>query len=1522
MAHQEGVKGGDDPPRISYRVSYRTYLRMKDLEEKRVNAELRAEKAEGKLRMMEQQLAAINWGPQDFERHIQELEHECLEKEQHIQDLQNQLEEQRQLRIQDAKTVEEKATRIKEWVTSKLTQLENQNHELQLENEILNDQTELLRERLQALPAITAREMYRLSQEDVLSNSSASSYLGSRPSSHVKSKSDVTGSRSTLDKIYARSRSEGQNSQLNGRNNGTNIECRDSRSRSQSASRPVSQSQVTCLEPDSEVVSPQEEDEEIPVFEDQPKVHKRPSSSIIEALQMEQEFLGIGMDEPFKKVDQHVRQTRRKSPDADDENISIDEGSDDSMADIDHDPLYQEVDQNHESTYEPKRLNPPQVKIERKIFQDVSRMDSLVSSSNESEDMLERMAGFAFNSKRPIMHVGPFERDSLAGDTPDIDSFDEGPIDRSSGIMEREIVERSTSPIHSSPLNLSPRSHGTQMTPITLILPDVVSSSPQSPPRFFTPDHGSSNVSAIATLPRVRRAGFQPPSVHFDYEDSVITQLERQHPVSGDSRTVMAEVHSAPATVTRHPSSSKDIPPAARGRARFNTWDSKAYPVVHRRRPKTDVVTDVKNTLSEPVTASSLFKDISVPVYATLKGKAAQIRSMPFTEDSISESSDDEGGSVGDSIDDDIISPTSAKMAIRDGGRKQHLNQSSSGATKRGVSHESSTSEISCDYADPPDGASSRSDSENSEPEQKLLKYAGDKNKCDMLDKCGYLSKLGGKVKTWKKRWFVLRNGELLYYKSQHDVLRKPQGSIKLDEKTRINRSKEQLTFEITNSKRTYYLTADTHSETDRWVRVLQKVLKRQATSFLLDQVETKAVIKGNLTKVKNGVTRKCWCVLLGRYFLYYKTTADKTPFGQIHLQDARLEDVDTSCDSDDDSDTPVERRYVVAIWPSYQRSPTYLIMPTRQEKNSWLYHLTVAAGGGTGNVGTDYEQLIAKLMEVDGDAHSVYWKHPVLLHAKDPTRTPLTTLPSVELQRKAVELFQTVYQFMTTLIESQNVEFHVNLAQSALQMCVEHPELQNELYCQLIKQTSRHPVQNRSAVQNLLLCGKHSWYLCHTPTSPTNSVMDLTDSRLNPATFVLMQGWQLLSMCVSLFLPKQSIMWLLKVHLQRNAEPRSEIGKYAIFCQRALERTILKGLREAKPSRMEVLSILLRHPYHHSQPLSIPVHFLNNNYQVVSFDGSTTVQEFLHCLGKILAVRDCLQSGFALFSDDPAKSNMEYCLQKHIKVCDVISKWEEAFREHHSGKLDTSKTIRLLYKNRLYLKSTSRFETEKEKLLLTYQVNDEIINGQFPLNRDLALELASLMAQIEFGDLKTPDSAGNSSSIGLQISTALDRFFPKKYRLNVEDGDSFLIEKLRERWASLRGRSTQDCVRVYLAVARKWQFCGARLFLTRVRDWTASPDDVWLAIQEEGVSVLEYSTMQPISSYDYRSVVTFGGWNEDLMIVVHQLVESAPHHYEHRTEKLLFILPKSKVLEATLLIASYINIRVQRPSQEGNGIV
>ena len=51
---------------------------------------------------------------------------------------------------------------------------------------------------------------------------------------------------------------------------------------------------------------------------------------------------------------------------------------------------------------------------------------------------------------------------------------------------------------------------------------------------------------------------------------------------------------------------------------------------------------------------------------------------------------------------------------------------------------------------------------------------------------------------------------------------------------------------------------------------------------------------------------------------------------------------------------------------------------------------------------------------------------------------------------------------------------------------------------------------------------------------------------------------------------------------------------------------------------------------------------------------------------------------------------------------------------------------------------------------------------------------------------------------------------------------ESCLIEK----WASLRGKSVHDCVRIYLNCTRKWQFFGAQLFNVQVRERRLDYDD------------------------------------------------------------------------------------------------
>lgn len=132
-------------------------------------------------------------------------------------------------------------------------------------------------------------------------------------------------------------------------------------------------------------------------------------------------------------------------------------------------------------------------------------------------------------------------------------------------------------------------------------------------------------------------------------------------------------------------------------------------------------------------------------------------------------------------------------------------------------------------------------------------------------------------------------------------------------------------------------------------------------------------------------------------------------------MRDARVEELEHVSDSDsEEADggslvaTSGSAHLTVGIFPSHE-DPTYLLLANKQEKDAWLYQLTIVSGGGAQN-GTQYEQLIQKLMETDGDASSTLWRNPLLLHSKDCITSPLTTLPSENLHNEAIKQFKVSY--------------------------------------------------------------------------------------------------------------------------------------------------------------------------------------------------------------------------------------------------------------------------------------------------------------------------------------------------------------------------------------------------------------------------------------------------------------------------------------------------------------------------------
>nr|XP_049700287.1 uncharacterized protein CG43867 isoform X13 [Helicoverpa armigera] len=1037
-------------------------------------------------------------------------------------------------------------------------------------------------------------------------------------------------------------------------------------------------------------------------------------------------------------------------------------------------------------------------------------------------------------------------------------------------------------------------------------------------------------VENLVVLPTTPNTSTDGDTTH-DYAE-IYTPSRERTPAWQGTVNVIVQGNSRGGSSTGDSSASDQPRPPTPPLHRFPSWEAKIYQVAD-----DGLQQSVEEELSpppcpRPMPESTSYQDISVPVYATVKGRASQIRSMPFTGDSSDDSSDGED-SLGVTVhntphhqlvnvnpvfsaqtstpqpinsvphpnvlpsiqqttnglvltnsangqcssSDTSLSASSPSKSVKTSSSLSPAKRSSSGSpSKQSKTRDTSfESGMSDDYAIPPDAVSCDSTASPSLASLCRAPPTTDSpRRHDALEKSGHLAKLGGKLKTWRKRWFVLKNGTLSYWKSQSEVNRKPQGQIGLGEACKISRNEGAATFEIFTGSRTYYLTADSIATMEDWIRVLQNVQRRNATKLLLSKEDNKPTIQGWLTKVKNGHAKKSWCVLIGKMFLYFKSPGDQNPTGQINMRDARVEDVEHVSDSDSEEKNDDTRNHLtVAIYPQHQVTggPTYLLFESKADKDSWLYQLTVVSGGGLSQ-GTHFEQLVQKLMETDGDPNCVLWRHPTLLYSKENLTSPLTSLNSEALQAEALKLFKCVQLFMSVAVEQAGIDYHVVLAQNALAQCLEVGELQAELLAALARQTAPH-TSSKLGVQAPLLS---------------------VDCKSNPPTYSFVQGWQLLALAVSLFVPKNNrLLWYLKLHLSRHADTKTECGKYAAYCSRALERTIRNGGREDKPSRMEVLSILLKNPYHHCLPHAIPVHMLNNTYQVISFDGSTTVEEFLSTLSTELGCRESAASGFALFSDDPIEKDLEHHIKPDKKLCDVISKWETALREKGSGKFENSRVIRLTYRNRLYFKNSIRTETDKERLLLCYQVNQQVVAGRFPVTRELAAELGALMAQLDMGDYSAVNSQHNQP--------LAHRFYPYRYRAGLSNDELRDVEeKLRSKWVALKGRSTADCVRIYLNCTRKWPFFGATLFQARIKQPDLSM--VWLAVSEEGVTVLELASMSVIGRYALSSIGLFGGLQDDLMMLIDAEDAASPVH------KMLISLNKPKMAELTHLIADYKN--------------
>ena len=96
-----------------------------------------------------------------------------------------------------------------------------------------------------------------------------------------------------------------------------------------------------------------------------------------------------------------------------------------------------------------------------------------------------------------------------------------------------------------------------------------------------------------------------------------------------------------------------------------------------------------------------------------------------------------------------------------------------------------------------------------------------EENTAQGLQKRGWMSKQGGKMRVWQKRMFHLRGNMLYYYKNPQDL--DPAGVIPLSNCTveSLKMENKNFVFQVSTRYRNYYLSVETQQEFDDWREII-----------------------------------------------------------------------------------------------------------------------------------------------------------------------------------------------------------------------------------------------------------------------------------------------------------------------------------------------------------------------------------------------------------------------------------------------------------------------------------------------------------------------------------------------------------------------------------------------------------------------------------------------------------------------------------------------------------------------------
>ncbi|XP_061776699.1 unconventional myosin-X isoform X1 [Nerophis ophidion] len=658
--------------------------------------------------------------------------------------------------------------------------------------------------------------------------------------------------------------------------------------------------------------------------------------------------------------------------------------------------------------------------------------------------------------------------------------------------------------------------------------------------------------------------------------------------------------------------------------------------------------------------------------------------------------------------------------------------------------------------------------------------------------------------------------------------------------------------FVIITANRVLHCNADTPEEMHHWITLLQ----RSKGDARVDGQEF--IIRGWLHKEMKNSTKsslklkKRWFLLTHNSLDYYKSSErNALKLGTLVLNSL------CSVVLPDETVFKESGYWNVIV---YGRKHSYrLYCKLLNEATRWASAIQNVIDAKA-PIDTPTQQLIQDIKEncLNSEVvEQIYKRNPILRYSHHTLHSPLLPLPygdihpTAQRSRTYSTLQEEALKVFGSLQHLEGVADPVPIIQGVLQAGQELRPLRDELYCQLIKQTTLPP---------------------H-PAGPGN-----------------LSRWKILACMSCTFIPTRSILRYLKFHLKRTRElfPNSEMERYACFALDSLKKT---RCRENVPSQEEIRAVIAR------QDMSTTVHCHGGGCCKITINSHTTAGEVVEKLLRGLAMEDS-RNMFALFEHNHVA---EKAIENRTVVADVLAKFERL----SASQEEMNTGWKFYFKLYCFVDMDKVPKDSVEFAFMFEQAHEAVIRGRYPAPEETLQFLAALRLQYLLGDHSSHSALPEMAQVfpmarlRARVQKSARTFAPGGGTASERSGtserkrSSFLEGTLRrsfrsssisqqkldeensleawmreevsavrtcvvDKWRKLQGMEQEHAMVKYMALVKEWPGYGSTLFNVQCRDG-AFPSELWLGVSRDAISVYKRGEPWPLEVFPYEQILAFG---------------------------------------------------------------